>query len=77
MGALEWLQKLNPECKHIIIVPENLNWMKNDKDMLPDKTVEEITEDDNIVSCTSKGNPKETKEDPSNISETVDAWTER
>ena len=37
--------------------------MKNDKDMFPDKTVEEITEDDNIVSCTSKCNPKETKED--------------
>ena len=49
----------NRQYKHIIIVQENLNWMKNDKDMLPDKTVEEISEDDNIMSCT-KGNPKET-----------------
>ena len=63
LDALKWLQKHNPECKHIIIVPENLNWMKHDEDMLPDKTVEEITEDDNIVSCTSKGNLIETKDD--------------
>lgn len=47
LAALCWLKKYNIEYKDIEIVEENLGWMQNDTENLPNKTSLSIDSDDN------------------------------